>query len=111
MKLDNGTIVLLLAAAAFYIRLVWIQREHARPNWKPAGSSRKKKGQNSKTSPINRYWILSPYPRDLIIAGLGVLAMIFGILLKTEVLQLPQMAEYWWLPLSFGILAFSFGFR
>ena len=113
MKIDTGLAVVLAAVLIFYLRLIIIQRERvkrARREANAAAQGAKKKKAASST-PAANYSLLSKKRLDLVIAGVGVLAIIVGVLLNAAVIPSPALQPYWWLPTAFGIIAFSWAFK
>jgi hypothetical protein len=114
MNIDTGLAVVIVAVLVFYLRLIMLQRERAkRLAQVPVQKKKQTKNKKSATQPDlkQRYSILSPRRSDLAIAGLGILAILAGILLNTSLLRLPSLQPYWWLPTAAGIVAFSWAFR
>ncbi len=114
MNIDTGLAVVIVAVLVFYLRLIILQRERAkRLAQAPAPSKKqsKKKSPPASPDPAARYSILSSKPRNLVIAGAGALAILAGILLNLQVLNLTSLQPYWWLPTAAGIVAFSWAFE
>jgi len=76
-----------------------------------AKTKKKRKAGNQKPPQPTRYSILSPNRRDLIIAGVGLIAIVLGVLLILKVIPGVAPQSYWWIPTALGIVAFSWGFR
>ncbi len=111
MQIDTGTGIVVVAALIFYLRLIIIQRQKVKQAAiQPQGKTKKKQKKPS-APPLSQYSILSRNPRDWIIAGVGVVAVLFGVLLKAGGLPLAAVAAYWWVPTALGIIACSWGFR
>ncbi len=113
MNLSPGMIVVVAAALLFYLRLILIQRQHAKQiaQARAAYYTKKPKSKSQPASPPPRYSIISQNPRDLILAGVGSLLVIIGLVLNAGALPLYSLQQFWWIPTTLGILAFSFGFR
>ncbi len=113
MKLDIGLVVVVAAALVFYLRLIIIQRQRIKRLAQPAPTSgKKKKGASSKDESFTKkYAILSSNRWDWIIAGIGALAVLAGLLLYGHIIPLPAVQSYWWIPTAAGIVAFSWGFK
>jgi hypothetical protein len=108
MNIDPGLVIVIVAVLIFYLRLILQQRQRAKQMApKPTGRSKK----NRPAAEPDNYRLLSQNPRDLVIAGLGLAAVLFGILLYTDVLPLPVVQTYWWIPAALGIIAFSWAFK
>jgi hypothetical protein len=111
MNIDFGTAVVVAAALFFYLRLIIIQRQKVKQAPAPSQGKGKKGPKQLAPPSLSQYSILSRKPLDWIIAGIGAVAVLFGLLLKAGVLSLPGIAPYWWLPTALGIVACSWGFR
>ncbi len=115
MNIDTGTSVVILAVLVFYLRLIILQRERVK-RLRAAEAAQVKVKKKRKTTEIippasTRYSVLSPNRRDLVIAGIGLVAIIFGMLLRLKVIPGELLQAYWWIPTALGIVAFSWGFR
>jgi hypothetical protein len=110
MPVDAGTAIVIGAVLIFYLRLIILQRERAK-RARQANSASGKGKKKGKASPQQQFSILSPNPRDRIIGGVGVVAILAGILLNRQVLPWEVLQPYWWLPTALGIIAFSWAFR
>ncbi len=108
--IDFGLTVVIIAVLVFYLRLIILQRERAKRLPKAPGTKVQKGGKSPPAAPP-RYSILSQDRRDLVIAGVGLLAMLVGLLLNAGILGLPALQPYWWLPTAAGIVAFSWAFK
>jgi len=113
MRIDIGLIVVIVAVLIFYLRLIVLQRERAKQLSRQAGSRAmvKARGKNQQKETPARYSILSQNPRDLAIGAAGLLAVVVGILLNTQILPIPAAQPYWWIPTAAGIVAFSWAFK
>lgn len=109
MNIDTGLAVVIIAVLIFYLRLIGLQRERVKRLAGASQGSEKKK--NKAANHAERYTILSPRRRDRIIAGFGVGAVLVGVLLYLNILPLPAIQPYWWVPTSIGIVAFSWAFQ
>jgi hypothetical protein len=111
MNIDTGIAVVIVAVLIFYLRLIIIQRERVkRVSQSPATTSKKKKKQQQ-FEPGTKYSILSNSNRDRIIAGIGVFAILIGILLNIKFIPLVIIQPYWWIPTALGVVAFSWAFK
>ena len=110
--MDVGLAVVIGAVLIFYLRLILLQRERVKRITQPASQdvkkSKKGKTIQNKTSP--RYSILSQKRSNLVIGGVGLLAMLAGVALTAGWINFPLVQDYWWLPTAFGIVAFSWAF-
>jgi hypothetical protein len=115
MNLDTGRAVVILAVLVFYLRLIILQRERVkRLRAEEAAQVKAKNKRKPGKQPIAqppRYSILSPNRRDLIVAGVGLFAIVLGVLLYLKVIPGEALQTYWWIPTALGIVAFSWGFR
>jgi len=113
MNIDTGLAVVILAVLIFYLRLIVVQRERVKRLAQVPMIAGKKKNQSKDQPqvPLPRYSILSPNRRDWVIAGMGVLAILAGILLNAGILSVTAAQPYWWIPTSIGIVAFSWAFK
>lgn len=113
MNIDTGMAIVIVAVLVFYLRLIIIQRERVKrisSTPPPAGKSKKKSKQPAAGSaPV--FSVLSPHTRDRAIAGLGVLAILVGVLLNMEIIPLVAAQPYWWIPTALGVVAFSWAFK
>lgn len=118
MNIDTGLAVVLAAILIFYLRLIILQRERARRTRREldaaraaAASHKSKQKKGASPVPAPNYSILSKNRVDLAIAGVGALAIIFGMLLNGNVIQSAALQSYWWIPTALGIVAFSWAFK
>ena len=113
MNIDTGLAVVIIAVLVFYLRLIILQRERIKKvrQTPPATGEKSKKNQSKPQAAAPRYSILSQNPRDLIIAGVGVVLIILGVLLYMNVIPIDSWQPYWWIPTAIGIVAFSWGFK
>ena len=113
MNIDTGLAVVIVAVLIFYLRLIILQRERVKrvARTLESGGKTGKKGKAQPPGAYPRFSILSRSSRDWIIAGLGILAILFGVLLNGKILPLLGLQPYWWIPTAFGILAFSWAFK
>jgi hypothetical protein len=113
MNIDTGLAVVIIAVLIFYLRLIGLQRERIKrlATAPQASGKNKKKPANQVGRSQPRYSILSPRKRDRIIAGLGAALILVGVLLYLNILPLPSVQPYWWIPTSIGIVAFSWAFK
>lgn len=113
MNIDTGLAVVIVAVLIFYLRLIVLQRERAKQVTQVLDSHVKKKNQRKASMQENalRYSILSPRRRDRVIAGIGVLLILLGVLAYIQIQVLASLHPYWWIPTSIGIVAFSWAFK
>ncbi len=114
MPIDTGTGFILAAGLIFYLRLIIIQRNHARlarQNAQANAVKGKKKNQPQQTVLDPQLSILSKRPVDWIIAGLGIVAILLGILINRHLILAGIPYSAWWILVSAGIVAFSWAFR
>jgi len=113
MNIDTGLAIVIVAVLVFYLRLIIVQRERAkRLKQAPVITGKKKyKGSDQPQEPLPRYSILSQNRRDWVIAGMGVVAILVGILLNAGLLAMAAAQPYWWIPTAIGIVAFSWAFK
>jgi len=112
MNIDTGMAVVIVAVLIFYLRLIIIQRERVKKVARTleSGGKTTKKGK-AQPDEYPRFSILSRNSRYWIIAGLGILAILFGALLNGNILPIAGLHAYWWIPTALGILAFSWAFK
>jgi hypothetical protein len=112
MNIDTGFAVVILAVLVFYLRLIVIQRQRAKQLRSAAPPASKKKSSKSMPAAApQRYSVLSPRKSDWLIAGIGVVLLIAGVLLYAGFIPWPLGEEYWWVPTATGIVLFSWAFR
>jgi hypothetical protein len=114
MDIDTGLAVVIVAVLVFYLRLIMLQRERIKRVSQSAAVSSTGKGKRKapdRAAPAPQYSVLSQNPRDLVIAGVGVLLVLMGVLLYMKILPLSVAQTYWWVPTAAGIVAFSWGFK
>jgi hypothetical protein len=111
MKLDIGLVILVLSVLVFYLRLIILQRQRVKRVNQAVQPSRKTKKSPPRQSYTEKYSVISRNKRDWIIAGIGIGLIILGTLLNLRWLPFPLAQTYWWVPVSIGILLFSWGFK
>jgi hypothetical protein len=115
MNIDTGRAVVILAVLVFYLRLIILQRERVKrlraAEAAQANAKKKRKANDQQQPAPARFSVLSPNLRDRVIAGIGLAAIIFGMLLNLRIIPGALLQAYWWIPTALGIVAFSWGFR
>ena len=111
MKIDTGLMIVIVAVLIFYLRLIIIQRERAKQIKQKAEIGGKKRKDSQPQPAPPSYAVLSHRRSDWLIAGAGIVGIILGILLNAGWLSIPAIQPYWWIPISLGIVAFSWAFR
>lgn len=109
MSIDPGIVIVILAVLIFYLRLIILQRERLKRLSQAPGPVGKKRRKGGDQQP--RYSIVSQSRRDWTIAGVGVLAILAGVLLYSGINPLPAARSYWCVPTALGIVAFSWAFK
>jgi len=111
MPIDYGLVIIIGAVLIFYLRLIILQRERAKRIARQVKPSGKKKGQTAGKVESVSFSLLSQNKRDWVIAGTGIVLIIIGILVNLGVIPFAWARSLWWLPVTIGIIAFSWGFR
>lgn len=113
MQIDFRVIIVVCAMLIFYLRLIWLQRERNRrlERSKPVGKQQKRKDQDRIEHAQKFYSIISENPRDRLIGCLGATGIVAGTILASGYLPWAWMQSWWWLPLSIGMVAFSWLFK
>ena len=111
MQIDTGTAIIILAVLIFYLRLIIIQRERAKRLTHQSFPGKKKNARDKQLSFLTSYSILSQNQPDRVIAGLGIFAILAGVLLNLRVIPWIPVQNYWWVPVAAGIVAFSWAFK
>jgi hypothetical protein len=112
MPLDTGTIIVVVAIALFYVRVVLIWRDKAKRAKlavpaPPKPAKRKKKG----VQPVKS---ADPLEKPILevtnwyLVGVAVVIMLLGVAMKTSVWT---FSEYWWIPITLGIIVLNLGVR
>ncbi len=113
MGIEFGLVVVIAAVLLFYLRLILVQRQKAK-QFKQTTLDSKGKKKATKTRSQKDYStlsIISTRLQDRLIAALGVVLIVLGVLLNLKVLPWGSGQAYWYLPVAIGILAFSWVFR
>ncbi len=113
MNIDTGLAVVIIAVLVFYLRLIILQRERVRQASRALESNTDKKNKRRTSAAVSapRYSILSSKRRDWVIAGIGVVLIVLGVLAYSRIGAFTTFQPYWWIPTSIGIVAFSWAFR
>ncbi len=113
MNIDTGLAVVIVAVLIFYLRLIVLQRERAKQATREQDTRVKKKDQGKALArgDGSPYSILSPKRRDRVIAGIGALLILLGVLAYSQTALFGSLQTYWWIPVSIGIVAFSWAFK
>lgn len=110
MPFNYGTIIALAAAVFFYLRLIILQRQKVKqlPARQPSSQKAKKsgKGQVQKAQTIPQLQFTSYY-----LLGAGILLIIFGAVLSGSSLFPANNREFWWIPVTLGILCMTFSIK
>jgi len=110
MNIDTGLAVVIVAVLVFYLRLIILQRERAK-RLAQTPKTTAKGGKNQPRTSATMYSILSQSLRDRVIAGVGLLAILAGVLLNGKIIPISAVQPYWWIPTAIGIIAFSWAFK
>ncbi|MCL4562815.1 MAG: hypothetical protein M1281_19650 [Chloroflexi bacterium] len=111
MNIDIGTIALILAVLAFYAKMITAQRRKA-VEWRAAhdrAANKKKALKNLPASPPS-FGSFSKKKKDWFIGGSGYVIIMLGILMYINTIH-TQYQHLWWVPVSLGIVAFSWFFN
>ena len=113
MNIDTGLVVVIVAVLIFYLRLIIVQRQRVKQVSQTPLATRKKKKKVRDQPQVSRpsYSILSQNRRDRAIAGVGVLAILVGVLLNVKIIPWSIAQPYWWIPTALGVIAFSWAFK
>ncbi len=113
MKIDTGLAVVIAAVLVFYLRLIILQRERAKQAAQVVAIQAKNKGKTKGAAgtPAPRYSILSHRRGDQVIAGVGAVLIILGVVMYSRIVPFGALPPYWWIPTSIGIVAFSWAFK
>ncbi len=112
--MDTGTVIVIAAVLLFYLRLIVIQRQHAKQlalQRAAAFNNKKKKGSRPApaVAPVS-LGILSSNQRDRAAGVAGLVLILLGVLLRAGVILYPLNAS-WWIPVVIGLIPFSLAFR
>ncbi len=111
--MDTGTILVVVAVLIFYLRLIILQRQHARQlaQQRVAAFNKKKKGNRAAPAeaPVS-LGILSKNRRDWVAGAAGLVLIIIGAILRAGLIFYPY-AAYWWILVVIGLIPFSLAFR
>jgi hypothetical protein len=117
MKFDISVIGLIVAVLAFYLRLMQSHRQKVKA-WEAGqrdAKSGRKKGSRKKdaAAPAEKpsFGSFSKRKRDWLVGGIGYLFIMMGVLLYIDVLKSDFWTTVWWVPISLGIVAFSWFFN
>jgi hypothetical protein len=123
MQIDTGLVIVVFAVLIFYLRLIVLQRERARQVRRQLRTPGTKQGKGARaqslparsgpvqSARVSQFSILSRDRRDWIIAGIGIMLIVIGILMARGIMPYSWSQPNWWLPVAVGILAFSWGFK
>lgn len=111
MQIDTGLVVVIVAVLIFYLRLIVIQRQRVRPPRQQSPTPGKKKGKITQPAPARSFSIVSQNRGDWVIAGIGIVLIVIGILMNRNLFPYSWAQTYWWIPVAIGIIAFSWGFK
>jgi len=111
MKIEIGTVAVILGLIGFYVRLITSQRRKTK-EWEvdQQRAANRKKGKKDTSSPPP-FGSFSKNKRDWAIGALGFLAIVLGILLYRNYISVPAYQAIWWLPTTVGIYFFSWFFN
>ncbi len=113
MKLDLGTVVILIAVAIFYTRLILLHQVRNRRAKALAAQHAMRKGGRKKKGggpPVDAQAMLFNITNWYLVAA-GVVVIGAGSLLNPTVLSHPLNTPYWWVVVTLGILVFALGFN
>jgi hypothetical protein len=113
MKYTYGTIIAVVAALFFYLRLTVIQRQKANRLSHSEKKERKKsrvatgkESNRTAISAIPKLDITSPY-----LLGLGILLIVSGAALSIAPWLNLQVRDLWWIPVTLGIILMTITIR
>ncbi len=101
MKIPYGTIIAVAAALFFYLRLIVLQRQKLKQKSTQGKPKQGKKANAPKKATLG-IEISSPY-----LLGLGILLVLFGAILSNAQWFPANYSNFWWVPVSSGIVLMS----
>ncbi|MGE5221637.1 MAG: hypothetical protein ACM3PY_04310 [Omnitrophica WOR_2 bacterium] len=108
--MDTGTILVVVAVLLFYLRLILLQRQAAKRLKSTPFTGKQKKQDKSLGNTPSSIWILSRNRRDWVFAGIGLVMILIGLLIRAGVIPIPQ-EPFWWIITVAGLVPFSLGFH
>jgi hypothetical protein len=110
MGFEPGAIIAIAAVLLFYLRLIILQRRKSKQASSTRKSVKTKKSQNSQSFPAAAGPARLEFHRPYLVAA-GVLIIILGAALTAVPGLDERIRDWWWLPVTLGILLMSFGIR
>jgi FtsH-binding integral membrane protein len=116
MKLEYGLVIVIIAVSLFYGRILLAQyqktqRSVARQRQKRQEQKGKNKGNkpSQKDQNLDRFVLKPRNTLDIILIIAGGVLIIFGFVMKTNGIAIPNTAEYWWAVIVAGLIVVSLG--
>jgi sterol desaturase/sphingolipid hydroxylase (fatty acid hydroxylase superfamily) len=113
MRFDYGTIIAIVAALLFYLRLIILQRQRVKRYQASRLASRpdKKKGKGSSQAAPTVSDQLGFRVYSWYMVGAGLLVLIFGALVYGTSWFTPATRQYWWVAIVAGIFILNYSIR
>jgi hypothetical protein len=112
MQFSYGTIIALAAGLFFYLRLILLQRQKVKllQARQASGQKRDKTGKR-KTAGTPTKTIPQLQFSSIYLLGAGILLIILGAVISAPNWFSPTVRDYWWIPVTIGILCMTFSIR
>lgn len=109
MRSSYGTVIAIMAALFFYLRLILLQRKKAKMVSNLAKDKNKNRGlsKESGATRLNKKNNLTLIYSSPYILGLGILVIIAGAVLSASPWFIPEVKALWWIPVTIGIILMS----
>jgi hypothetical protein len=118
MRFDAGTIVVIVAVLIFYLRLMVLQwgkskRLRDLATIQPKAKANKAKaggGAGSARRPTTADVMRFRF-RNVYLTAFAILLMVAGVVMNFNVAFLLSVRQFWWIPMTLGLILFGYEIR
>ncbi len=118
MRLDAGTIVVIVAVLLFYLRMIvlgWGKSRRLRDLATIQPKAKANKAKTAASGPASRRPTTADVMRfrfkNTYLTMLAILLMVIGLVMNFNWAFLEPVKAYWWIPMTLGIALFGYEIR
>jgi ABC-type Fe3+ transport system permease subunit len=104
MRFDIGSIIAIVAALIFYLRLIILQRQRSLTQRAKPSGDHQENGRNANNSAQIIRW-------NWVLVGLGILLIGIGAVFSVSTWPGIVVHSLWWIPVTGGILLMTLSIR
>jgi hypothetical protein len=118
MRFDAGTIVVIVAVLLFYLRLIVLQwgkskrlRDLATIQPKARANKAKAGGTGTSSRRPTSADVMRFRFKNVYLVVLAILLMVAGVVMNFNFVLLLDFRQFWWIPMTLGIVLFGYEIR